>query len=101
MQYIYPDGQILCAQAQEIAKHLPVDASSSWLEKWKARHNIKRMTISGGVRQQILEKNTYQRLWKGMNMKMSGIWMRVDAFGRPCLVKGLPERKSISWREDK
>jgi len=47
---IYPDGPTLCAQALEIAKSLQVDdfkASNGWLKKWKARHNIKRMTICG------------------------------------------------------
>ena len=47
---IHPDGPTLCAQALEIAKRLQVDdfkGSNGWLEKWKARHNIKRMAISG------------------------------------------------------
>lgn len=47
---IYPDGPTQCAEALEIAKSLQVDdfkASNGWLKKWKARHNIKRMTICG------------------------------------------------------
>ena len=93
---IYPDGPTLCAQALEIAKHLQVGdfkVSNGWLEKWKARH-IERMTISGEsgeVSSKTADSwNSYQKLFTGTNLKMSGIWMRVDAFGKPCLIKGLP-----------
>jgi len=55
-----------CAQALKITKHLQVEdfkASNGWLEKLKARHNIKRIAISGesgevSSKQQILGKNT-------------------------------------------
>ena len=87
---IYPDGPTLCAQALEIAKRLQAGdfkASNGWLEKWKARYNIKRMTISGEsgeVSSKTADSwNSYQKLFTGTNLKMSGIWMRVDAFGKP------------------
>lgn len=47
---IYPDGPKLCEKAREIAKRLNIHdfkASNGWLEKWKVRHNIKRMAVSG------------------------------------------------------
>ena len=42
---IYPDGPTLCEKAREIVKRLELSdfkASNGWLEKWKARHNIKK-----------------------------------------------------------
>ena len=42
---IYPDGPILSQQAKKIAEHLNIEdfkASNGWLEKWKAKHNIKK-----------------------------------------------------------
>jgi len=56
---------------------------------WQSVENLERCL----VKQQILGKNAYQRFLKGTNLKMSGIWMRVDAFGKPSLVKGLPRRE--------
>lgn len=47
---IYPDGPTLCEKAREIVKRLELSdfkASNGWLEKWKARHNVKKMIISG------------------------------------------------------
>ena len=47
---IYPDGPKLCEQAKQIAQHLGLKyfkASNGWLEKWKLRHNIKQLTVSG------------------------------------------------------
>ena len=47
---IYPDGPTLCKKALEIAEQLEINdfkASNGWLEKWKARHNIRKMVVSG------------------------------------------------------
>ena len=47
---VFPDGRILSEKAKEIAQHLGfVDfkASNGWLDRWKKRHNIKQMTVSG------------------------------------------------------
>ena len=47
---IYPDGPKICQKAKEIAQHLDISdfkASNGWLEKWKLKHNIQQMTISG------------------------------------------------------
>ena len=47
---IYPDGPILCEQAKKIAERLGIadfKASNGWFEKWKVKHNIKKMKISG------------------------------------------------------
>ena len=47
---IYPDGPKICQKAKEIAQHLDISdfkASNGWLEKWKLKHNIRQMTISG------------------------------------------------------
>ena len=58
---VYPDGPTLCQQAKDIAERLGITtfkASNGWLEKWKLRHNIKRMTVcgeSGEVRGEIVE----------------------------------------------
>ena len=38
------------SKAREIAKHhniYDLEASNGWLEKWKGRHNIKKMAVSG------------------------------------------------------
>ena len=97
---IYPDGPTLCAQALEIAKCIQVGdfkASNGWLEKWKARHNIKRMTISGesGEVSSKTADSWKERLPEIIHgYKPEGVWnmMRVDAFGNPCLIKGLPRK---------
>lgn len=47
---VYPDGPTLCEKAREIVKRLELSdfkASNGWLEKWKVRHNIKKIIISG------------------------------------------------------
>lgn len=94
---IYPDGPTLCAQALEIAKRLQVDdfkASNGWLEKWKARHNIKRMTISGES-SEVSSKTAdswKERLPEIIHGYKPGIWMKVDVSGKPCRTKGLPRK---------
>ena len=47
---VYPDGPQLCEKAREIGRRLGVDdfkASNGWLDRWKKKHNIRKMTISG------------------------------------------------------
>ena len=47
---VFPNGVILAEKAKEIAARLGVDdfkASNGWLDRWKKKHNIKKMTISG------------------------------------------------------
>ncbi len=47
---IYPCGPQLTEKAKEIASVLGKNefkASNGWLEKWKKRHNIRQVTISG------------------------------------------------------
>ena len=47
---IHSDGPMLCTKAVEIAKLLGISdfkAYNGWFEKWKTRHNIKKMVISG------------------------------------------------------
>ena len=47
---IYPDGPVLKEKAIEIADKLGVEgfkASNGWLDKWKKRHFIKRVTVCG------------------------------------------------------
>ena len=47
---MFPDGRILCEKAKEIAERLGFEgfkASNGWLDRWKKRHHIKQMTVSG------------------------------------------------------
>ncbi|XP_065832947.1 tigger transposable element-derived protein 6-like [Oscarella lobularis] len=47
---LFPDGPILREKAKEIAEAMGVQnfkASNGWFEKWKTRHNIKKVTVSG------------------------------------------------------
>ena len=48
---IYPDGRHQTEKAVEIAQKLGVaqsfKASNGWLDRWKKRHNIRKMTVSG------------------------------------------------------
>ena len=47
---VFPDGTQLSEKAKEIANQLGFDdfkASNGWLDRWKRKHNIKIMTISG------------------------------------------------------
>ena len=47
---LFPDGRILSQNAKEIAQHLgfaEFKASNGWLDRWKKRHNINQMTVSG------------------------------------------------------
>ena len=47
---IYPDGPILCQKALKIAEQLQIvdfKASNGWLEKFKARYNLRKMVVSG------------------------------------------------------
>ena len=77
---IYPDGPTLIEKAKLIAEHLNITdfkASNGWLEKWKAKHNIKKMVICGESGEmsgkmveswkerlpEILEGYTAQNIW--------------------------------------
>ena len=47
---VYPDGLILTENAKEIGSRIGIDdfkASNGWLDSWKKKHNIRKMTISG------------------------------------------------------
>ena len=47
---MFPDGRILCEKAKEIAERLGFEdfkASNGWLDRWKKRHHIKQMAVSG------------------------------------------------------
>ena len=47
---IFPDGPQLAEKAREIASRLGVEdfkASNGWLDRWKKKHHLRKMTISG------------------------------------------------------
>ena len=47
---VYPDGPILCQKALKIEEQLGITdfkASNGWLEKFKARYNLRKMVVSG------------------------------------------------------
>ena len=46
---IYPSGPQLTAKAKEIATRLgkSFEGSSGWLSRWKARYNVRRITVCG------------------------------------------------------
>ena len=99
---IYPDGPTLCEKAREIAKRLELSnlkASNGWLEKWKARHNIKKMIISGEsgeVSGKTVEswKNCLPEIVEGY--KAEDIW-NMDESG--CFWKALPD-KGLARKEN-
>ena len=92
---IYPDGLTLCEKAREIVKRLELSdfkASNGWLEKWKARHNIKKMIISGEsgeVSGKTVEswKERLPEIVEGY--KAEDIW-NMDESG--CFWKALPDK---------
>ena len=46
----FQDGPQLSEKALEIASHLGVHdfkSSNGWLDRWKKKHNLRKMTISG------------------------------------------------------
>ena len=47
---VFPDGRILCEKAKEITERFGFEdlkASNGWLDRWKKRHHIKQMAVSG------------------------------------------------------
>lgn len=47
---IYPSGLQLCKKVKEIAERLHIEgfkASNGWINKWKRRHNIRYVKMSG------------------------------------------------------
>lgn len=95
---MYPDGPILCQQAKEIAERLGITtfkASNGWLEKWKARHNIKRMVVcgeSGEVKGETVE-SWKERLPEILQGYRAGIWTKQVVFGRHYLTKALGKKE--------
>ena len=92
---MYPDSPTPCAQALEITKRLQVGdfkASNGWLEKWKARHNIKGMTISGesGEVSSKTADSWKERLPEIIHgYKPEDVW-NMDESG--CFCKALPDK---------
>ncbi len=88
---IYPDG---CHKALKIAEELGINGfkgSNGWLEKWKARHNIKKMVVSGesGEVSGATVESWYERLPEILSgfTDLSNIW-NMDETG--CFWKALP-----------
>ena len=78
----------LCQQAKGIGKHLGVTnfkASNGWLEKWKVRHNIKRVAIYGelGEVQSETVESRKERLPEITEWRTYGIWMKLFISGMP------------------
>ena len=105
---VYPDGPTLCEKAREIAKRLELNdfkASNGWLEKWKVRHNIKKIIISGESGEVFGKK---VESWKERlpeiveGYKAEDIW-NMDESG--CFWKALPDKglaqKGKSCKGDK
>ena len=59
---IFPDGTQLAEKAKQIASRLgftDFKASNGWQDRWKKRHNLKKMTICGessGVTVGVMER---------------------------------------------
>ena len=50
LKNIFPDGSQLAENAREIARWLGVEdfkASNGWLDRWRKKHHLRKMTISG------------------------------------------------------
>ena len=81
---MFPDGRILCEKAKEIAERLGFEnfkASNGWLDRWKKRHHVKQMTVSGesgDVSGATVDswKERLPHILEGY-----GILMKQDAFG--------------------
>ena len=92
---IYPDGPILKEKAKEIAEKLGIEgfkASNGWLDKWKQRHSIKRVSIcgeSGDVSGATVD-SWKERLPENLNgYKMEDIY-NLDETG--CFWRSLPDK---------
>ena len=92
---IHPDGPMLCTKAMEIAQRLGVSgfkASNGWVEKWKTRHNIKKMVVCGesgevsGVTVQSWKERLPEML---QGYSENNIW-NMDETG--CFWKAMPDK---------
>ena len=91
---IYPAGPQLCEKAKQIAEQLNIPnfkASNGWLCRWKSRHNIKQLRVSGesgDVSGQTVEswKERLPELLQGYEAK--NIW-NLDETG--CFWRAMPE----------
>lgn len=92
---IFPDGPTLVEKAKQIAERLNITnfkASNGWLDKWKAKHNIRKMVVcgeSGEVSGKTVEswKERLPEIIEGYTAK--NIW-NMDESG--CFWKALPEK---------
>lgn len=69
-------------------------AANGWLEKWKVRHNIKRVAICGelgGVQDETIESRK-ERLPEITEWRTYGIWMKLFISGMPCPTKALDKK---------
>lgn len=92
---MYPDGPMLNEKAKEIAEKLGIKgfkASNGWLDKWKQRHSIKRVSIcgeSGDVRGATVD-SWKERLPEILNgYKIEDIY-NLDETG--CFWRSLPDK---------
>lgn len=95
---IFPDGRTLTEKARQIAERLNVTnfkASNGWLEKWKIKHDVKKMITCGESMQfagGTVEswKEQFPDLIKGYGA--DSIWNMSEC---GCLWKALPEKHLI------
>ena len=80
---IFPNGVQLAEKSKQIASTLGLDASNGWLDRWKKKHSLKKMTISGESGD---VSGCTVDSWKE---RLPGILIRVESSGEHCLTKDL------------
>lgn len=102
-------GPMLQEKAMQIAKALDVSpeefkASNGWLDCFKHRNGIKVKFISGEAgcvkKQSMPGRKDFQKSYKDMRQRTSGIWMRLGSFLELCQT-GLWQKRLVIVQEGK
>ena len=103
---IFPDGPQLTEKAREIASRLGVEdfkVSNGWLDRWKKKHHLRKMTISGEPGEVSgLTVDSWKERLPEIVQGYSSEWNldEMGSSGRPFLTRAL-DRRSKSARVER